>query len=93
MGREDDRKRREDLCRRDNAERCEKVDEARKNLYNKGYAITGDHVDGLLKGKSMVPTLVRTHLFVLLALGAQRPPFRMPSQLSSPNLVLIIIRW
>ena len=92
MGREDDRKRREDLRRRDDAERRKKVDEARKNLYDKGYAISGDYVDGLLKGESMVPTLVRIHLFIL-ALEAQQPPFRMPSRPSSPNLVSIITRW
>ena len=58
MGREDDRKRREELCRRDDTERRERVEEARANLYDKGYAITGDWVDGLLKDCSMVPTKV-----------------------------------
>ena len=58
LGREDDRKRREELCRRDNDERRKKVDDAHKSLYNEGYAITGDHVDGLLKGESLVPTKV-----------------------------------
>jgi len=58
IGREDDRKRREESQRHDDAERRKKVDDARKSLYDEGYAITGDHVDGLLKDKSMVPTKV-----------------------------------
>jgi len=58
LGREDDRKRREELRREDNNERREKVEGARKSLYNEGYAITGEHVDGLLKDESMVPTKV-----------------------------------
>jgi len=58
IGREDDRKRREELRRCDNIERRKKVDEAREWLYDKGYAITGDKVDGLLKDESMVPTKV-----------------------------------
>jgi len=61
LGRDDDRKRREETCRQDNAERRKKVDDARKSLYAEGYAITGDHVDGLLKDESMVPTKVSSH--------------------------------
>ena len=60
IGREDDRKRREESCRRDNAERRNKVDNARRILYDEGYAITGDHVDGLLKDESLIPTKVYT---------------------------------
>ena len=30
----------------------------RKSLYDEGYAIARDHVDGLLKNKSLVPTKV-----------------------------------
>ena len=58
LGRADDRKRREELHRQDNVERREKVDAARESLYNEGYAITGDHVDGVLKDESLVPTRV-----------------------------------
>ena len=58
LGREEDRKRREELSRRDDNERRKKVDDARKSLYDEGYAITGDHVDGLLKDESLVPTKV-----------------------------------
>ena len=58
LGREDDRKRREELRRQDNGERRKKVDDARESLYHEGYAIAGDHVDGLLKDKSLVPTKV-----------------------------------
>lgn len=67
LGREDDRKRREELCRKDDAERRKKVDDARKSLYNNGYAITGDHVDGLLKDESLVPTKVFASTFALFA--------------------------
>ena len=63
IGRDDDRKRREETRRYDNAERRERVDEAREWLYDKGYVITGDKVDGLLKDKSMVPTKVFTSTF------------------------------
>lgn len=65
LGREDDRKRREESCRKDDAERQKKVDDARKSLYNDGYAIAGDHVDGLLKDESLVPTKVSTSAFTL----------------------------
>ena len=58
LGREEDRKRREDSRREDDDERRKRVDAARKSLYDDGYAITGDHVDGLLKDESLVPTKV-----------------------------------
>ena len=58
LGREDDRKCREELRHQDNDERRKKVDDARKSLYDEGYAIAGDHVNGLLKDKSLVPTKV-----------------------------------
>lgn len=58
LGRDDDRKQREESCREDNTQRRKKVDDAHKSLYEEGYAITGDHVDGLLKNESMVPTKV-----------------------------------
>ena len=58
MGRDDDRKRREELRRYDDAERRKKVDEAREWVYDKGYAITGDKVEDLLKDQSMIPTKV-----------------------------------
>jgi hypothetical protein len=90
MGREDDRKRRKELRRRDDAERREKVDEARTNLYDKGYAISGDYVDGLLKGHSMVPTKVFS--FVLLASEPDQPFLRMLSQPRFPNLALTFTR-
>ena len=58
MGREDDRKCRDHLRRQDDARRCEKVEEARRNLYKEGYALAGKYVDGLLKDESLVPTSV-----------------------------------
>ena len=65
IGREDDRKRREESRRQDNVERRGKVDNARKSLYDEGYAITGDHVNGLLKDESLVPTKVFSPVFAL----------------------------
>ena len=38
------------------------VKDARKKLYDEGYAVDGDHVDGLLKDESLVPTEVRTRV-------------------------------
>ena len=58
LGRNSDQKQREESRRQDNDERRKKVDDARKSLYKEGYAITGDHVDGLLKDDSLVPTKV-----------------------------------
>jgi hypothetical protein len=66
LGREDDRKRREDSRGKDDTECRKKVDDARKSLYYEGYAITGDHVDGLLKDESLVPTKVSASTFTLL---------------------------
>ena len=65
LGRDDDRQWREQSRRQDNAKRCQKVDNARKSLYEEGYAITGDHVDGLLKDESLVPTKVVAPVVVL----------------------------
>ena len=67
VGREDDQKWRKESCRQDNAERRKKVDDARKSLYDDGYAITGDHVDGLLKDESLVPTKVFMSVFACVA--------------------------
>ena len=35
------------------------VKEARKTLYEEGYAVDGEQVDGLLKDESLIPTVVR----------------------------------
>jgi len=43
-------------------ERQQRVMDARDKLYREGYMITGDHVDGVLKDKSLVPTQVRIPL-------------------------------
>lgn len=42
----------------DNLERQQRVMDARDKLYREGYVITGDHVDGVLKDESLVPTQV-----------------------------------
>ena len=36
----------------------QRVKDALAKLYREGYVITGDHVDGILKDESLVPTLV-----------------------------------
>lgn len=58
IGRDDDRHAREELRRVDTVERQGRVEEARKNLYENGYALSGDRVDGALKDGSLVPTKV-----------------------------------
>ena len=58
LGTEDDRCTREELRRVDTTERQGRIEQARKNLYESGYALSGDHVDGYLKEGSMVPTKV-----------------------------------
>ena len=58
IGREEDRRARDELRRVDTVERRERVDQARKNLYEGGYALGGDYVNGLLKEDSLVPTKV-----------------------------------
>jgi uncharacterized protein YcbX len=63
IGRDDDRKCREESRRQDDAARRQNVDEARRILYEEGYAITGEHVDGLLKEDSRVPTKVSAAVF------------------------------
>ena len=59
LGRDEDRHARQELRRVDTVERQGRVDHARKNLYNEGYALTSDYVDGFLKEESLVPTKVR----------------------------------
>ena len=39
-------------------ERQQRVKDARAKFYREGYVIMGDHVDGILKDESLVPTLV-----------------------------------
>jgi hypothetical protein len=59
IGRDEDRCTRTELGRTDTVERQGRVDQARKNLYDSGYALAGDYVDGMLKDGSLVPTRVR----------------------------------
>ena len=58
IGRDEDRRTRVESSRTDTIERQAQVDQARKNLYEDGYALAGDHVDGILKDSSLVPTRV-----------------------------------
>ena len=90
IGREDDRKRREETRRRDDIERRKKVDEARKSLYDEGYAINGDHVDGLLKSESLVPTKVPVFPVFSFPRALSRSS-RMHSRWHFPHLALIFM--
>lgn len=49
---------RQTQLRVESEERQQRVKDARDKLYREGYVITGDHVDGVLKDESLVPTLV-----------------------------------
>jgi len=64
LGTTEDRQTRLEKPRVDSAEYRTLVKDARKKLYDEGYAVDGDRVDGLLKGESLVPTEVgsRTHI-------------------------------
>ncbi|KAJ3558432.1 hypothetical protein NM688_g934 [Phlebia brevispora] len=56
-GTEDDRKLRQATIRKDNEERRRLVDQARELIYDNGYVVNSDRVDGLLKSRSLVPTI------------------------------------
>ena len=87
VGREDDWKWCKESCCQDNAEWGKKVDNAHKSLYDNGYAITGDHIDGLLKDESLVPTKVFMSVFACS--WSQCHSYRMHSQWSSRRLASI----
>ena len=69
IGTEDDRHTRKELQRADTTERQDRVQQVRRNLYENGYALTGDYVDGYLKEGSMVPTKVRLSTLVCVLLS------------------------
>src|SRR5882762_48820 len=69
LGCDDDQKQCKESCCEDNDEHCKKVDNARKSLYKEGYAIVGDHVEGLLKDESLVPTKVAVPMFALFQIS------------------------
>jgi len=58
LGTTEDRKVRIEKQRADSDEHQTLVKDARKKLYDEGYAVDGEHVDGLLKDESLVPTEV-----------------------------------
>ena len=59
LGTTEDRQARLEKQRVDSDEHQALVKEARKKLYDEGYAVDGEYVDGLLKDESLVPTEVR----------------------------------
>ena len=66
LGTTEDRKTRIEKQRADTDEYRQLVQEARKTLYEDGYAVDGEKVDGLLKGESLVPTEVCAAAHALL---------------------------
>ena len=82
LGTAEDRQLRLEKQRTDSVERQTLIRDARKKLYDEGYAVDGEHVDGLLKGESLVPTEVRMRLALppdsLLTLSTPRTHFRQP---------------
>jgi len=62
LGTTEDRQSRLEKPRVDSAEYRTLVKDAQKKLYNEGYAVDGERVDELLKGKSLVPTEVGTRV-------------------------------
>jgi len=58
LGTAEDRQKRVERSRVDSDEHQTLVKDARKKLYDEGYAVDGENVDGLLKGESLVPTEV-----------------------------------
>lgn len=64
LGTPEDKKTRVENLRTDSEEYRKLVRDARTKLYDEGYAVDGEKVDGLLKGESLVPTVVRfgTHV-------------------------------
>ena len=63
LGTVEDRKMRIEKQRTDSDEHQTLVRTARKKLYDEGYAVDGEHVDGLLKDESLVPTEVQTMIY------------------------------
>lgn len=59
IGREEDWNFRQESRRVDSADRQYRVEQARKHLYESGYALTSVHVDGALKQDSLIPTKVQ----------------------------------
>ena len=54
-----DMRQRQTLAREDDNHRKRRVNTAREIIYDKGFAITNDNVEKLLKPDLLVPTLVR----------------------------------
>ena len=63
IGTEEDHRDRNLLRRVDTIERQGRVDQARRELYENGYALSNKRVDGALKQDSLVPTRVRRSQF------------------------------
>ena len=65
IGKDEDRRIRVETHQTDTVEQQNRVDQARKNLYEGGYALSGEHVDGILKELLLVPMRVRQPQLVI----------------------------
>jgi hypothetical protein len=57
------------LARVDDNSRRAKVESARRLIYEKGYAVDGKAVDGLLQAQSLVPTKVSATCYIFFYMG------------------------
>lgn len=64
MGTSADKKMRKTLLRQDNPEIRATIKTARSKIYEKGYAVTSEVVEQILKEKSLVPADVGCHLYI-----------------------------
>jgi hypothetical protein len=53
-----DRKQRKSMARVDDEIRRDKIRTAREIIYQKNYAVDNEHVEAILMGQSLVPTIV-----------------------------------
>lgn len=84
LGTTEDRLLRQTQPRLESEERQQRVKDARDKLYREGYVITGDHVDGVLKDESLVPTQVRPpNRLPLLPLPNPDPELLLPVLVAS----------
>lgn len=66
LGTQEDSAVRTDEARSDTADRCDKVEMARKYINVHGYVVNSDRVDDFLKSESLVPTIVSFHLLWII---------------------------
>ena len=78
LGTMEDRKLRLEKPRVDSVEYRTLVKDARKKLYDEGYAVDGECVDEIIKGESLVPTEVGTRTYAPCKRAPNDERSRMP---------------